>query len=193
MFHRSGYDYDYILDGDFIMSDEIVRNRIRELKTFQSCDHAIMVGSYIHWFKNNDLDLNPSYQRPYVWKQKEQDAFMKTLITGFPCGIIAIAVDSEFNESRWVEVIDGKQRLTTIMKFWNNEIGIPMPNGSRLFWGEMERHEQRAFENISLPALGLDECNIKDRLNFFLKVNFAGVPQSPEHMQAILTMYENAK
>ena len=72
------------------MSDEIVRNRIRELKTFQSRDHAIMVGSYIHWFKNNDLDLNPSYQRPYVWKQKEQDAFMKTLITGFPCGIIAI-------------------------------------------------------------------------------------------------------
>ena len=59
MFHRSGYDYDYILDGDFIMSDEIVRNRIRELKTFQSRDHAIMVGSYIHWFKYNDLSLFP--------------------------------------------------------------------------------------------------------------------------------------
>lgn len=176
------------------MPDEIIyRNRIRELHSFRSREHAIMVGSYIHWFKNNDLDLNPSYQRPYVWTQKEQDEFMTTLITGFPCGVIAIAVDSKFNESHWVEVIDGKQRLTTIMKFWNNEIGIPMPNGSRLFWDEMGRHEQRAFENLSLPALGLDECSKKDRLEYFLKLNFAGMPQSQEHMNRVLEMYKAIK
>lgn len=168
-------------------------NRIRKQNTFRSREHAIMVGSYIHWFKNRDLDLNPSYQRPYVWTQKEQDEFLTTLITGFPCGVIAIAVDSVFNESHWVEVIDGKQRLTTIIKFWNNEIGIPMPDGSRLFWNEMLRHEQRAFENLSLPALGLAECTKKDRLEFFIKLNFAGVPQSTEHMNRVIEMYKDAK
>ncbi|UIW12636.1 MAG: hypothetical protein [Enterobacter phage ENC19] len=170
-----------------------VHNRIRDQLTFRSRDRAIMVGSYLHWWKHKDLDLNPSYQRPYVWTQKEQDAFLTTLISGFPCGIIAIAVDSQFNETHWVEVIDGKQRLTTIIKVYEGEIGIPMPDGSRLFWDEMPRHEQRAFENISLPALGLDECTKKDRLEFFIKLNFAGVPQSQEHMNRVLEMYKAAK
>lgn len=170
-----------------------VHNRIRDQLTFRSRDHAIMVGSYLHWWKNKDLDLNPSYQRPYVWTQKEQDAFLTTLITGFPCGVIAIAVDSQFNETHWVEVIDGKQRLTTIIKFYEGEIGLPMPDGSRLFWDELPRHEQRTFENMSLPALGLDECTKKDRLEFFIKLNFAGVPQSQEHMNRVLEMYKAAK
>lgn len=175
------------------MSDEIITNRIRAAATFRSREHAIMVGSYIHWYKYGDLDLNPSYQRDYVWKQKEQDAFLTTLISGFPCGVIAIAVDSEFNESKWVEVIDGKQRLTTIAMVVDNVIGIPLPDGTRVFWDDMPRHEQRAFENISLPALGLDECTHKDRLEFFLKLNFAGVAQSKKHMTRVLEMYKAAK
>lgn len=166
----------------------IESNRIREQMTFQTRDHCIMVGSYLHWWKNNDLDLDPSYQRPYVWMQKEQDEFLINLIKGFPCGVIAIAVDSEFNETKWVEVIDGKQRLTTIIKVYTGEIGIPLPDGSRLFWNDMQRHEQRAFENIGLTALGLSECNKKDRLDFFYRINFSGVPQSEEHKNKILEM-----
>ncbi|QFR55769.1 hypothetical protein JC221_123 [Yersinia phage JC221] len=163
-------------------------NRIRERREFRSSDHAYMVYSYINWFKNGDLDLDPSYQRPYVWTQKEQDEFLINLISGFPCGVIAIAVDSEFNETKWVEVIDGKQRITTIIKVYTGEIGIPLPDGSRLFWNDMRRNEQRTFENISLPALGLSECNKKDRLDFFYRINFSGVPQSEEHKNKILEM-----
>lgn len=170
-----------------------LRNRIREQREFRCNNHAIAVDSYIHWFKNNDLDLNPSYQREYVWTQKEQDEFLKTLISGFPCGVIAIAVDSEFNESHWVEVVDGKQRITTIIKVWQGEIGIPLPDGSRLFWKDMERHEQRAFLNTMLPAFGLEECSPKDRLEFFIKLNFSGVPQSQEHMNRVIEMYKAAK
>lgn len=163
-------------------------NRIRDQRSFRFSEHAIMVGSYFNWFKHDDLDLSPSYQRDYVWTSTEQDAFLKTLMAGFPCGVIAIAVDSEYNETAWVEVIDGKQRLTTLIKVYTGEISLPFPDGSRIFWDELPRHEQRAFENLSLPAIGLEECTHKDRLNFFFKLNFAGVPQSEDHKNKILEM-----
>lgn len=165
------------------------QNRLRDCFP-QLCtrERALSVESYISWYRYGDLELNANYQRDYVWTQKEQDAFLVTLVSYFPVGIIAISDDHQFKETKWIEVIDGKQRLTTIIKFYENEIGLPLPDGSRLFWRDMTLSEQRKFRSIPLPALDLQGSTEKQRLEFFYRLNFAGVPQSEEHKKLIMEM-----
>lgn len=164
-------------------------NRLREyFPPLCTRERALSIDSYLCWHRYGDLELNASYQRNYVWTQKEQDDFLVTLVRHFPVGIIAISDDHHFKETKWCEVIDGKQRLTTIIKFVDGEIGLPLPGGSRLFWNDMNIAEQRKFRGIPLPALDLQGSTKKERLEFFYRLNFAGVPQSEEHKKLIMEM-----
>jgi hypothetical protein len=65
------------------------------------------------------FDLNPPYQRNIVWKTKQYIKFIESIFCGIvPCPII-IALDSKLNKKICV---DGKQRLTSIEKFFTNLI-----------------------------------------------------------------------
>jgi len=87
--------------------------------------------------------------------------------------------------------VDGKQRLTTLKKLITNEIPIMLPDGP-LYWRDMARAEQLAFGRRPLPAILLDDATYKDRLAYFMAVNFTGVPQSEEHRQKVLKLQERA-
>lgn len=66
------------------------------------------------------LNLQPDYQRNFVWKNKQQSKFIESLILGIPVPTIFI----NENEDSTYEVIDGQQRLTTCYRFWNNELKL---------------------------------------------------------------------
>lgn len=66
------------------------------------------------------LNLQPEYQRNFVWKNKQQSKFIESLILGIPVPTIFI----NENEDSTYEVIDGQQRLTTCYRFWNNELKL---------------------------------------------------------------------
>ncbi|HHL3426282.1 TPA: DUF262 domain-containing protein, partial [Klebsiella pneumoniae] len=89
------------------------------------------------------------------------------------------------------EVVDGKQRLTTLKLFINNEIPIVI-GGEEIYWSEFSRSEQLAFGRPTLSAVILDDATEKDRIAYFVAVNFTGVPQSEEHRQKVLKLQERA-
>ena len=67
------------------------------------------------------LDLQPSYQRGYVWKDDFKDKLIYSIIKSYPTGNISIRVLKNPNEKgAKSEVVDGQQRLTTIRDFVNN-------------------------------------------------------------------------
>jgi len=146
------------------------------------------VGSIYHWLQGDALDFDAPYQRGYVWTQKEQDEYLVTLLAGYPTGVICLAEVKEnmsdpedFKEFRWIEVVDGKQRLTTLKLFFEGKIGLPLSNGERVFYPDFTPSESRGFRNVGINLLRMDNASERDKLNFFYRVNFMGVPQSAEH------------
>ncbi|ECB2961221.1 DUF262 domain-containing protein, partial [Salmonella enterica subsp. enterica serovar Typhimurium] len=53
--------------------------------------------------------------------------------------------------------------------------------------------EQLVFGRRPLPAVVLDEVTYKDRLAYFMVVNFTGVPQSEEHKRHVMQLMEAAQ
>ncbi len=86
----------------------------------------------ISWFLdlyyNKQLDLNPPYQRRSVWTKKDKEYFLDTIFRDYPCPAIFLYKESEGKKTTYY-VVDGKQRLETILDFINNKIAIPKDFG----------------------------------------------------------------
>lgn len=68
------------------------------------------------------LDLQPTYQRGYVWKDDFKDKLIYSIIKSYPTGNISVRVLKIPNaKGAKSEVVDGQQRLTTIRDFVSNQ------------------------------------------------------------------------
>jgi len=63
------------------------------------------------------VDIAPEYQRHFVWESNRQSALIESLFLGIPIPSLFMASN---RDASW-EVIDGLQRLTTILNFIGND------------------------------------------------------------------------
>lgn len=71
------------------------------------------------------LDLQPTYQRGYVWKDDFKDKLIYSIVKFYPTGNISIRVLKSPNaKGAKSEVVDGQQRLTTIRDFVSNQYTV---------------------------------------------------------------------
>jgi hypothetical protein len=98
----------------------------------------------ISWFldlhRNGQLDLDPPYQRRSVWTLKDRKYFLDTIFRGYPCPAIFLHKSSNEEGKQIYHVVDGKQRLETIIKFVNNDISIDSDFGDVTLSGKKWRH-----------------------------------------------------
>lgn len=73
-------------------------------------------------YKKGNINLQPEYQREYVWSQRPElpSRLIESLLLDIPIPPIYFAEMPD----KSLEVIDGQQRLTTLMKFVNNEFAL---------------------------------------------------------------------
>lgn len=75
---------------------------------------------------NKSLILDPAYQRKSIWKSDKEVPFIESLYMGIiipPIYVVEIPGDNILDPNRY-EVVDGKQRLTTILRFLKNELKL---------------------------------------------------------------------
>jgi len=84
------------------------------------------LGDLYRKMADKELIYDPYYQRKFVWEEKHQQEFIRTILMGLPCPEIFVAdgdVDLD-THVRYMHVIDGQQRLRTIEKYFSNKLEI---------------------------------------------------------------------
>lgn len=71
-------------------------------------------------YKKGILDIRPDFQRGIVWKTKEMSLFVDSLIKQLPIPSLCVSLDSSTGKRM---VIDGLQRIWTIIRFLDSENG----------------------------------------------------------------------
>jgi len=94
---------------------ELFRDTTRDALRISKSDFT--VSSIIDKINRGKVDLRPSYQREYVWTVRTASKLMESLLLNIPVPTMF------FHEvkSGKLEVVDGKQRLTSIWSFVQNE------------------------------------------------------------------------
>ena len=116
------------------------------------------------WFLDlNDrkrLDLSPSYQRRSVWTMKERRFFLDTVLNGYPCPPIFLHKSLSDTGVATYHVVDGKQRLETILKFAAGAISLgpdfPDSTVAGKKWPKISVDYRKRFWNYQLAVEMLD-------------------------------------
>lgn len=115
------------------------------------------------------LDLDPPYQRRSVWILKDKRFFVDTILNGYPAPPIFLHKSLDDNGRSTYHVVDGKQRLQTIIDFAANKIRIPDDFSDKSLqkkrWKDLERETKEKFWNYvliveMLPSV--DDATIRD-------------------------------
>ena len=126
--------------------------------------------------RNKQLDLDPPYQRRSVWTNKDRQFFLDTVFRGYPSPAIFLHKDISPEGQATYHVVDGKQRLQTILAFANDKIRIAKTFGDvRLDgkkWSDLdgELELRHRLWNYQLPVEMIDMVEdvvneVFDRLN----------------------------
>ncbi|MER9926720.1 DUF262 domain-containing protein [Mesorhizobium sp. M0048] len=62
----------------------------------------------------SQLELNPTYQRDFVWSNSDSQMLIESILRGIPLPSIILA---RVSSSQRYQIVDGKQRLTAILRF----------------------------------------------------------------------------
>ncbi|EUB30701.1 MULTISPECIES: DUF262 domain-containing protein [Fusobacterium] len=102
--------------------------------------------------KKGELIYAPYYQRNFVWDMKDQIEFIETILLGYPCPEIFIAEGKRDLERniKYIHVIDGQQRLTTIKRFINNEFPV-----KEKYYKELSDEEKTKFLDYEIGTVTL--------------------------------------
>lgn len=82
----------------------------------------------VSWFydlsNRNLLNMNPPYQRRSVWNQEFKNYFVDTVLLNYPAPAIFLYEDIGVDGRSIYHVVDGKQRLTTLLDFVRGDFAV---------------------------------------------------------------------
>lgn len=120
---------------------------------------------------NGNLDIRPPFQREFVYKDKQRDAVIRTVLGGFPLNVMYWNVKQKSDnpdEPTQYEVLDGQQRTISICQYINNEFSID----EKTFYSQPDDIQQRILDY----QLHIYECKgtESEKLEWFRVINTAG-------------------
>ena len=145
--------------------------------------------------EKGNIELSPLFQRRDAWTVEKKSLFIESLVLGFPIPQIVLAQKN----GKFI-VLDGKQRLLSLMQFFNRENYTPFKlrgltilknlNGKSCDRLENEL-EFSAYldkiENATIRTVVIKNWKNDDILyQIFWRLNTSSVPLSPQELRGAL-------
>ena len=127
------------------------------------------ISDLIGMIKRGDLILQPDFQRKLVWSIRHKESFIDTILKGFPFPEIYIAqsgIDLETFQAQQV-VVDGQQRLSTIISYINGEL----PCKKILHYSALDNQQKAAFLNYDVVVRDLKDASSDTIKEVFRRIN----------------------
>lgn len=94
----------------------------------------ISIGELVNMYEQQELIIHPEYQRLFRWTDTQKTALIESILLGIPIPPIFVAED----ENGVWEVVDGLQRLSTIVSFFGKLRADNLKNEANLFDDESD-------------------------------------------------------
>lgn len=129
-------------------------------------------------------------QRDFVWTTTQKQELILSILKGISIAQFAILVYTPLKgdgDKQVYKIIDGKQRLSAILGFCQNE--FPIPCGGELFLFKELPCDIQSFlmrwEGTADMAYSYGDAKISDKglIQWFRLLNFAGTQQDKEHVE----------
>lgn len=155
-------------------SEQVFTNEKAEKLWFLNTTVESLISRALH----AGVDFEPEYQRGRVWSEEDQamllaSVFMKADIGKFVFRVREI--EKVVVDDISYEIVDGKQRLLTLLDFYLNRFPY-----KGVYFNELNPIDRRTFLDCGVAIAELQECSRTTVLEVFLRLNRGGRPVSEE-------------
>jgi len=157
------------------------------MKSYDSRTYSI--NDFVEWDKARQLLLNPSFQRRPVWTEKAKSFLMDTIIRGKPIPKFFIRQKINVSTKSSVrEVVDGQQRLRTILSYIKDGFVISKqqnPDYGGFYYSQLPQPIQEQILAYEVSVDLLINMSDPDVLDVFSRINsYAVVLNEQEKINA---------
>lgn len=181
-------------------------NEWKKNKQNSSVENLILsVGEILRYYQNGRINISPEYQRTYRWNNINKTKFIESLILGMPIPPI-FAIKEETDEVLQFEIIDGLQRISTILEFTgvlekehrNTNEKLNTLEGADILlglngktWEEISKTNMGfVFESSSLQFINLKTIDTKIKYETFKRLNTGGVILSSQEVRSNILAFK---
>lgn len=136
------------------------------------------------------LDLQPDFQRNYVWTNKKASKFIESLLLGIPIPTIFLSEDNA--EDAIYEVVDGQQRLTSIKRFFDDELKltglVTLSDFNNKKFKDLDEKYQRLLKNSRTLSVVIikNESDPTIKFDIFQRINEGAIKLSSQELRNVV-------
>jgi len=120
----------------------------------------------------------PDYQRELVWSDDQQSRFIESIFLNLPIPYLYVADVSEGEDEGRIEIVDGSQRIRTLVRFLNNEFRLDklklLPSLNGFSFKDFTTPRQLRFKRKTMRMIELIEVDEEARRQLFDRLNTGG-------------------
>lgn len=156
------------------------------------------LSSQLKYFTRQNIDWNvylptkcKNLQRDFVWTLEQKRELIKSMLIcrHIPhCAIVNIG-DPNNDHKDILQIIDGKQRLSAMVDFYENKFTIEL-EGKEYYFKDLPNDYQLEISHYYIKYYVVNErfgspMTDEQKINWFKFINFAGTPQDAEHLRGL--------
>ena len=133
----------------------------------------------ISWFRklsaDGSLDLSPAFQRRPVWSDAQSSYLIDSILNYLPIPEVFVRTKTTAEGDTTVEVVDGQQRLRSIIRFFRNDLELVGKDVSDAWvgvtWDHLDRGFQEKFWSFKIVVRELENTSDTEVRDMFRRLN----------------------
>ena len=127
------------------------------------------------------FDIEPEYQRGLVWTLEDKVALIDSIFNSVDIGKFTF-INPDYIMDK-TEVLDGKQRLTTILEYYEDRFKY-----KGYTFSDLSQKDQIHFESYSIAWGESSNLTQEQKLRYFIKLNTTGKEMDKSHLDKVKNM-----
>lgn len=142
----------------------------------------------LHYRPDFDVFLESkgfNLQRNFCWTLNQKRKLIETFLLKRSMPPIVFNQRNEPNtDEDYIEIIDGKQRLSSVIDFMNDKFTIILES-NEWFYSELPLDYQRLILKYPIDVLYAFDLTDDQKIQWFTLVNFTGTLQDEKHLEKL--------
>lgn len=149
-------------------------------------DVSLQTIAWINGRRNDGtLEISPKFQRRAVWMEAERRALIGTIMDGLPFPEIYVQQETDPNTGAEKHiVVDGQQRVTSILMFIDNETSLPVADTwIGQYFADLDDQQKARFWNYKVVVRGLSNTGDVEIRDLFQRLNTNNISLNDQELR----------
>lgn len=142
---------------------------------------------------NFGIDLDPPYQRGYIWDDDDRQKLIRSIFEGAEIGRFVVVDKNTYSAHPGeyaFEILDGKQRLKTIIDFYENRFPY-----CGLYFNDLSGTDKHTFRNtiIQVAKVSMMKYSAEKLSELFVLLNRSGRAMTDQDIEKAIALRSKKK